>query len=72
MNPVQIAGALPPHPRPSLKDRGHQPGGIVPAGQHSLPQNPQDHKGSLRPALRADPCGPGEPAAAPQGARPRR
>ena len=45
-------GALPPHPRPSLKDgsRPNQPPGIFPAGQQSLPRNPRGRKGSLRSA----------------------
>ena len=42
--PLPIAGALPPHPRPSLKDG--QPGqAIFPAGQHSPPQNPREPQG---------------------------
>src|SRR5690349_5329596 len=64
--PPLTAGALPPHPRPSLKDG--QPGqAIFPAGQHSLPQNPREPTR----ARSARPCGqtlaaPGEPAAAPR------
>ncbi len=42
--PLPIAGTLPPHPRPSLKDE-HKARAIFPAGQHSLPQNHRDRKG---------------------------
>src|SRR6266702_6415213 len=61
--PPTDRGGAAPTPRPSLKD-GCQAPGTFPARQRSLPQNPQDHKGSLHSALRADPCSPGEPEAA--------
>jgi DNA replication protein DnaC len=57
------AGALPPHPRPSLKD-GSQGRAVFPAGQHSQPQNLPGPQGLAPLGLRHTLAVPAEPAAA--------
>ena len=48
-------------------------GQITRPGSKACPRTPGNHKGSLRSALRADPCGPRRTHGSPQGdARPRR
>jgi hypothetical protein len=62
--PWAYRGALPPHPRPSLRRWGIRTGHLLARAGRALPRNPRGGKGSLRSALWADPCRPGGPGVA--------